>query len=263
VAANSGSTDFINWSFGPNFEILEGLNVYANYQEGTSIDPYQAGPIGGEDNFSENEMWEVGIKTSLLDGKLFATLAYYEWEQTSFDALQGFAESLEGEGLEFEFTWLATENLTFIGSYTNQKVYSNAGGYFQALPQGEEDWALNGGILNAAFVPREEGLEYPGSPQTVIKLFAIYEFDNGFYVSGGPIWQEEFDLSLDGNIELPDALVWNLNLGYKGDKWEAGLSIENLTNEDYFLGADPTFAANTLVTKAPETTYTFSVKYKF
>jgi outer membrane receptor protein involved in Fe transport len=88
-------------------------------------------------------------------------------------------------------------------------------------------------------------------------------FGNGFTVTGGPTWQEEFYLSFDRTIELPDALIWSLGIGYETEKWEVGLTIDNLTNEDYYLGADPTFGANTLVTKAAETTYLFSVKYKF
>jgi iron complex outermembrane receptor protein len=267
AASESGDTDFFNFSFGPNFEVLEGLNLYGNFQKGTSLEPLQAGPVVGEASFSENEMWEIGVKSSLLDGKLFATLAYYEWEQESFSSRENASFSLEGEGIELEATWLVTENFTLIGSYTWQEVRRlNPLGTVAGV-RDEEAYALGAGtfpFVTGGIPAANPDLVYPGSPQTVIKLFGLYEFDNGFYISGGPIWQEEFPLSFNhDNIELPNALIWNLNFGYKGDKWEAGLSIENLSNEDYFIGSDPDFAANTLVTKAPETTYNFSVKYKF
>jgi len=97
----------------------------------------------------------------------------------------------------------------------------------------------------------------------VIKLFAIYDFQNGFEVSGGPVWQESFYLNIDNTIKLPSALIWNFNLSYKTESWEFRASIDNAFEEEYFLGADPIFGANTLVSKAEPTTYSFSVKYKF
>ena len=38
--------------------------------------------------------------------------------------------------------------------------------------------------------------------------------------------------------------------------------VENLTDEEYFIGAAPIFAANTLVTKAPEKTFVFTFRYE-
>jgi len=274
LESGSGDTDYINWSFGINYELMEDtLFLYASALAGTSLDPTQGGAIFGEANFAENEMWEVGIKGSFLDNRLFATLSYYEWEQSNFDTRSGRSEALEAEGVEFEATWLVTDNLTLIGSYTWQETRRVDPLGFRTAPMTEQDWALYGGALSsgnffgapsAAGVPANNtDLVYPGVPQQTIKLFGIYDFGNGFTVSGGPTWQEEFYLSFDRTIELPDALIWSLGIAYETEKWELSLTVDNLTNEDYYLGADPTFGANTLVTKAPETTYLVSVKYKF
>ncbi|MEM1222994.1 MAG: TonB-dependent receptor plug domain-containing protein [Verrucomicrobiota bacterium] len=273
VAAESGDTDYVNWSFGANFEIIDGVFLYGTIQEGTSLDPVQGGAIFGEQNFAENEMWEVGVKTSLFEGRLFASLAYYEWEQSQFNQRSGASEALEAEGVEVEATWLVTDRLTLIASYTWQEVRRIDPLGFRTAPMTEQDWALFGGALSSGnypgapfapgIPPANPDLEYPGAPQTVVKLFGIFDLGHGFTISGGPVWQEEFWLSFDRNIELPDALIWNANIEYENEKWKVGLSVENLTDEEYFIGADPTFGANTLVTKAPETTYIFSLKYKF
>ena len=273
LSGESGDTDYINWSFGPNIEIYENLFLYGSVQQGNSMSPTQGGAIFGDQNFSENEMWEVGLKGGFFNGALFASIAYYDWEQSQFDTRSGRAEELEGEGVEVEFTWLATEKLTLIGSYTWQEVKRVAPPGFRTMPApagvSEDEYiALNAGTLltgvggfgntgsNTDFV-------YPGSPQAVIKLFAIYDFQNGFEVSGGPVWQESFYLNIDNTIKLPSALIWNFNLSYKTESWEFRASIDNAFEEEYFLGADPIFGANTLVSKAEPTTYSFSVKYKF
>lgn len=273
LEAESGDTDYINWSFGPNFEVVDGVFLYGNIQAGTSLDPTQGGAIFGEQNFAENEMWEIGVKASLIEDRLFASLAYYDWEQSQFNTRAGASEELEGEGVEVEFTWLATDKFTLIGSYTWQEVRRVAPPGFRTMPapvgvDEDEYIALNAGTLllgDFGFGNTRGNTDYvyPGAPQTVIKFFGIYEFDNGFSISGGPVWRDEFYHNIDNTLEIPDSLVWNLNLAYETEKWAFGLSIDNLTNEDYFLGADPIFGANTLVTKAPETTYIFSAKYKF
>lgn len=266
--ADSGDTDYVNWSLGLNFELIDDVFLYANYQEGTSVNGGTAGVISGEDNFAENELWEVGVKASFFEGSLFTSLAYYEWEQGSFDTRTDTANSLEGEGVEAEVTWLVTDHLTLIGSYTWQEVRRiEPLSTYRSAPAGEEEWALGAGTLytsGAVGIPEENtDLVYPGSPQQVIKLFGIYDFHNGFQVNGGVTWQEEFYTSFDHNIELPEAYIWSLGAKYTTEKWEVAFGIDNLTNEDYFYASDPTFAANTLVTKAPERTYTLSFKYMF
>ena len=273
----SADTDYLNRSIGLNFEVIDGVFVYGNYQKGTSVDPLQGGPIAGEGNFAENMLWEVGVKTSVFDGSVFASIAYYEWEQSTFDGRSGSSEALNGEGIEVEATWLVTDNLTMIASYTWQEVTRDDPLGFRTIPFSEQDWALYGGVLNSNFSPgsfdgraRDFGtppnntdLVYAGTPQQVIKFFVIYDFMNGFKVSGGATWQEEFYQNFDQTIENPDALIWSLNASYATESWEIAASVENLTDEEYFLGSDPTFAANTLSTKAPERTFAVSFKYKF
>ncbi|MGZ0657156.1 TonB-dependent siderophore receptor [Coraliomargarita sp. W4R53] len=262
----SGDTDFLNWSLGVNFELIDDVFLYANYQEGTSVNPSQSGVITSSANFAENNLWEVGIKASFFEGSLFTSLAYYEWEQSSFNSRESTSNQLEGEGVEAEITWLVTDHLTLIGSYTWQEVRRQEELGYRTGPASEKDWALNGGVLNIGGDPipaANTDLVYPGTPQQVVKLFGIYDFHNGFQVNGGVTWQEEFYSSFDHNIELPSALISSLGAKYTTEKWEVAFGIDNLTNEDYFYGSDPTFAANTLVTKAPERTYTLSFKYMF
>jgi iron complex outermembrane receptor protein len=265
-AENSGDTDYFNWSIGLNFELIDDVFLYANYQEGTSVNPSQAGVITSSENFNENNLWEVGVKASFFDGALFSSLAYYEWEQSSFSSREATSNELVGEGFEAELTWLVTDHLTLIGSYTWQEVRRKAGLTWRSSPASEEDWALNAGAFYSivdAYPDDNTDLVYPGTPQQVVKLFGIYDFHNGFQVNGGVTWQEEFYTSFDHNIELPAALISSLGAKYTTEKWEVAFNIDNLTNEDYYYGSDPTFAANTLVTKAPERTYTVSFKYMF
>jgi len=277
LEAESGDTDYFNWSFGPNIRLAGEVYLYGSYQEGTSSDPTQGGAIFGEQNFAENEMWEAGLKGSFLEGKLYGSVSVYEWEQSQFNTREGASEALEAEGLEVELTWQIMENLTVISSYTDLEVTRVDPLGFRTIPMSEQDWALYAGELTSNFstgsfdgrvrdfgVPTNNpDLVYPGQPQKTFKLFGLYDFNNGFSTSLSMEWQEEFWLDFDRTKELPDAIILNASVRYRTDRWEAVFGVDNLTDEEYFLGSDPIFAANTLVTKAPERTLVGAFKVRF
>ena len=57
---------------------------------------------------------------------------------------------------------------------------------------------------------------------------------------------------MDRFILVPSSVVVNSNIWYDAKSWKAMLSLENLFEENYYIGADPIFAANTALTKAPD-----------
>lgn len=145
---------------------------------------------------------------------------------------------------------------------------------FRAVPQSQPDRALNGGVPNDPFdviggpgpfgnPANNPDRVYPGTPQTQAKLFAIYTFDNGFGLSGGPVWSDSYWHSYDRTIKLPSTIVVNTSVFFKRPTWDLTLPVDNRTNEDYFSGADPIFSAGTIITKAPESNYKVSYTYKF
>ncbi|MCZ6672723.1 MAG: hypothetical protein O7C75_07265, partial [Verrucomicrobia bacterium] len=266
LASGSGHKTITSISLNPVIKLDENFSLYGAAQVGTSMDPTQGGPIFGEDNFAEAKLYEIGLKGSFAENSLYFSGAVYRWEQNRFNTRDARSEPLEAEGLEFEMTWKPVEPLTLIVSFDNLQVKRNSSLGFRSLVMTEQDWALSGGILNAAGgvnPPSNPNLIYPGFPERNLKLFAIYQLENGLGFAGGPIWQDAFWLNFDRTIRLPSSTVWNFNCFYKTDSWETMLSIENAFDEDYFLGSEPVFGANTLVTKAPDVEGTLTVTIFF
>lgn len=262
----SGGKTLVNASFSPVYRLTDGLNLYGAYQIGTALDATGGGAISGADNFARAELLEAGIKMSGLEGQLFATLAVYQWEQSRFNVRDVSAEPLRGRGVETELSWRASPGLTIVGAYTLQEVRRLTPLGFRTDVLGEEGFALQGGILNPGGPEVPGGnprLVYPGSPAQVLQLMAVYQWENGLGMAGGPIYQDSFWLNFDRTIKLPPALIWNMNLFYRQPRYEVMLAIENLTSEDYFLGADPVFAANTLVTKAAPVSARLTFSYRW
>jgi iron complex outermembrane recepter protein len=276
---DKGDMWYYSASFSPVYRITDNWNAYVMAQYGTSIEPLQGGPILGENALSTNRLYEIGTKVSLLENRLFASLAGYTWRQSTFNTGAGGDSilQLEGEGVELEVTFLATDRLTLIGSANQQITELKAPLGFRVAPASEEDFALFGGELQTPFSQAQGGfdpallgppannpdLRVGAAPDTQLKLFAVYELENGFGLSGGGIWSDSYWASYDRQVKLPSSLVFDASIFYRQPNYEIRLYVENLTSEDYFFGADPTFAAAGIITKAPERTFKISYAYNF
>ncbi|MCB1122157.1 MAG: hypothetical protein KJT03_11450, partial [Verrucomicrobiae bacterium] len=277
IAQNMTETDdtFLNYSINPTLKLSDMVSIYAAYQEATTYAPLQGGAVLGDGNFGDSELKEIGMKVSALDGKLYASAAYYEWEQIAFNDRTNVSDPYESEGIEFEVTFALTENTTIIGSYGERETRRTSPLGFRSMPwnladpTGAQDaeigLALEGGSLLhqftdafGGFTPeggspsRNPDLIMPGTPEMTAKLFISTSFENGWGFSAGGVYSDSFYASMDRFIVIPSSVVINSNIWYKADKWKAMLSLENLTGEDYFIGADPIFAANTALSKAPD-----------
>ncbi len=277
----SGSEDGFSFALNPTLKLSDRASLYFVYQDASTYVPTDGGAFLGESNLGEGQLREGGLKLSLLDNKLFATLAYYEWEQVGFNDRSGVREPYESEGFELEVTWQPTPDLTLIGAFTDRQTYRKFEGEidFRTLPWGTADptgandpergLAVASGSLYAAGggdVPEANPLgRVPGSPETTVKLHAIAENVgiDGLGLAGGLEWRDAYWHNFDRTIRLPEATLLRANIFYDAENWRLLFGVENLTNEDYFAGAEPFFAANTLLTKAPERTYRVSATLRF
>jgi iron complex outermembrane receptor protein len=283
-----GRTAYTSVSLNPVFKLTQDFSLYAALQESTTFHPTQGGAVIGKQNFGEGELVETGAKWSLFDDRLFVTAAWYQWEQTAFSDRAGITAPYRSRGFELEATWQLTDAVTVIASYSDRETRRLAPLEFRTMPfslvdptgQGNDEIGValeSGALLNQfsdAFggfsveggVPtNNERLVVPGAPEQSVKLFAVWEVGGGFTLSGGAVYRGAFWHNFDHTLRHDDAVVVNANVGYQtpSGRWEILLSVENLTDTDYFLGAEPDFGANTLVTKAPGVEGSLTVKMAF
>ncbi len=276
AVTGSDAKAFFNAAISPTLQFGGATTLYATAQHGTSIDPTQGGAIFGKDNFTKNELLETGVKTSALSGRLFASFAAFHWRQEQYSTLANLTEPLAGRGVEWEATYAPTPEFSLVASAGWQRVTREKPLGSRSLPLTDEQWALFGGVLNTPFagtVAPAPGdsfgtpnanphLAYPGSPETQLKLLAIARH-GPWTLAGGPVWSAAYWHNFDHTLRIPSSLVWNATLAYHTRRWALSLAVDNLTNENYFLGAEPVFGANTLITKAPPRTARLTATWKF
>lgn len=265
-----GDEEYQSYSLNPVIKITRWWSVYGALQEGIALQPNQTGGVTDERNFIDAPFREIGTKFSLFENKLFLSLSTYRFEKTVFsNTIIGSSESAyESKGYEFEATYRPVERFTIIGSFGDQKSKYKNGFPFTTVPMTEEQVALNSGAIQYDVINPEDvryannpDAERAGYPQFTANLFMIYEFENGFGVGAGPQYKSSFYNDNEHTIKLPDALIWNANVFYRGKTWEAFLRLNNITSEEYFIGSS--FAPTMIVTKAEPFNWEVSVKYKF
>lgn len=241
-------------------------SLYTSYQRGTSLQPGQGGTVNSKSNFAAAELKELGAKFSLRDGRLFAGLAGYTWENARFNDRENRAERLRGRGVELELTWAPTRIFNVIASAGSQRVFRLDPLGFRARFASAERIALESGSFDAGVTPTpvmNQQLIYPGSPETQVKLDVAWQVTRAWGCSVGTVWSHAFFHNFERTLVLPESLVWRSSVHWRRGPFTARLGIDNLTNEAYFLGADPLFAHNNLVTKAPGRSGKLTVTWDF
>ena len=241
-------------------------SLYATYQQGTALQPGQGGTVNSKSNFSSAWLKEVGAKGSLLENRLFASLAGYEWQSASFNDRENRAERLRGRGAELEVTWVLTPRLNLIASAGSQRVFRLDPLGFRARYGTAERIALESGSFDAGVTPapaRNPQLVYPGTPETQAKLDIAWQPTPAWGGSLGAVWSHSFYHNFERTLVLPESLVWRASVHWRHGPFTVRLSGENIFNARYFLGADPNFSHNDLVTLAPPATGKLTVTWSF
>ena len=251
----------------PHYRLFPGVHLYGALQFGKALAPGDGGAVSGEDSFTDAELAEAGIKVNLLDGRLYSSLAAYHWDQATFSTRDAAARPLRARGVEWEMTFSPSEALTLIGAATAQRVYLRSDTLgFGALPQDEEEWALNGGIVNAAdgrTAPRNPEGVFAGVPEVSAHLYLVLDLPGGFHLSGGPVWRDGYFHDMERALRIPGYTLWNAQFGYEAESWWVRLHIDNLLDRDYWIGQEPVFSAGTLILQGPARSVHFSAGFRF
>lgn len=261
-----GGKTYFNYAISPSFQPTANTTVYYTYQDGTAFQGfYVSGSVDrGDTNFQEASLHELGIRNVGMDGRYYVGLSYFYQDLVNFDQRGGAAVPQRGSGIELESSFKVNEKLTLTGNLSYQEHYYRSatipGGFVPLTP---EEYTRFAGIFYADFGgrPNPGGTRY-GIPEWTASLLAVYDFGNGFGISGGPNYVDSMYGNPDKTLTLPSYTLWNANIYYRSDIWEVTLAAKNLTEEDYFHPFDA-FAANAIILKGLPTTAELRFTFNF
>jgi iron complex outermembrane receptor protein len=225
------------------YQPIKPVSLYFSYA--TSFVPQAFGFSATGETFDpeRGRQFELGIKADLIPDRLSATLAGYEITKknvlvtdpndNNFSIQTGEQKS---RGIEFNLVGEPTKGWNIALSYA----------YTDAFVSRDTDRKLIGDQL-------------VGVPAHQFGLWNSYEFYKGplkgFGVGLGLYYSSKAEAALPNTFLLPSYFRADASVFYKRDNWELQLSVNNLTNTQYYLGPG-------VVPQAPLTVLgSFSIKF--
>lgn len=214
---------------GLTYTLNPNINLYSTYVKG--YNPQTASVIanpnaGGPFDPLENNMIEVGGKSSWFNDNLFVTLALYKIEQkntlyTAGDAvnpdLMRAVGKEDSKGIEVDVT----------GNILPQWSISAA-------------YSYNESHITDSPIAEEVGRQKPNTPNNQGNLWTRYNFTNGtlkdFGIALGANYVTTRTMSQTNTQTLPGYTVMNGALYYTINKFKLQLNANNLANKTYWVG---------------------------
>jgi iron complex outermembrane recepter protein len=187
-------------SFSPNTEVTA---------SGTVLEP------------KRGKGYEIGVKSDLLDGKLFATLAYFDISKTNVpvaDPANPLFSIASGEqrsqGIEFDLSGEPAPGLKLVASYA----------YTDAKVSADSD-------------PTLVGKKLFGVPEHAASLWATYELQQGqmkgLGFGAGLNFKGDRQGDLENTYRLGSYLTADAAIFYKRDDWRFALNFKNIGDAKY------------------------------
>lgn len=244
--------------FNPKLELLYRQNdesiYYARAAEGFRVGSVQQfinptfcaqeladlGIDGVPTTIEGDSLWnyEIGTKQTLFGGSTTANLSVYQmdWKDAR---TQTFLNC--GWIVEFSLVDIVSRGVEL-------EVVSQLSDYLDlSLAAGYNDSEVDGNLAPSAPPIASDGDRAPFAPEWTVNAGMRYQRDNAFR---GLNWYARGDISYVSSqfnelgtdqlerIELPSSTVLNLYSGLKGENWEFGVFVRNVTDERIVMGAD-------------------------
>ncbi len=271
-AAGTESWDDVSPKFAVTYAATDDVNVYGTISKGYKSGGLQTNiesPSFAVTTYDEETLWnyEVGVKADLLDRRLFlgAALFYMDW--TDMQVLSGLTLLDPDTGLPI-----------FLLSTDNAASASSSGFELEFRALLGDRFQVGGGVgyLNAEFDKFPDALIFgqsydlsgtrlPRAPKWTINADAQYDFplsnNRQAFIRAEANYRSETIPIFDSTVKdgfpwrTPDFSVWNLRAGVTSERYQVTGYVENVFDEQYFTGIDPTFGFAGVMIRPAQRTY--------
>lgn len=199
------------------FDINNSFSLFASYSEGLRGQPYKIFATGVTPRPETSRSKEAGIKFD-LDGQLTGQVAYFNIDRSNIAV--GFpstpTSTQRSRGFDADVTWQPTRAWSLLGAYAHtQAKFTNN--------------------VSATVI---DGNRLSGIPKNSARIWAKYAFQQeslrGLSAGIGAYWQSKAFID-DANLYESDSYhTIDAALNYETPRFHVGLTVKNLTNEDYY-----------------------------
>ena len=201
---------------GAVLDITKEFSIFANYSEGLRGQPFTFFAPNVKPVPAESENKEVGLKFD-VNNELTGQFALFHIDRTNVAV--GFPATVTGEqrskGFDTDVTWHPSAAWDLLANY----AYTDA------------EY-----VNSTAEIP--SGNKLVGVPKNTARIWANYKFqqDNlhGLSAGIGANWQSEAYVDVANTFKADSFYTVDATVAYQTPRYNLGLTIKNLTNQDYF-----------------------------
>jgi outer membrane receptor protein involved in Fe transport len=241
ISIQAGKDSNQAFKFAAQYSFNDDKMAYFSFSQGFRLGGRNAERAiisGWAPEFFESDLlnnYEIGLKSEWLDNRLQfnATLFYMDWDDIQMTIVdpccwylraQVNGEGGQNTGGEFDFKWLATDNLQLSANlYFGDPYYTAA--FYDARGRLQMD---KGTAM--PFAPTEKyaiGIDY-----TIPGLFANADLYLRADISYRGGYFSDLSQAIEGGAyDVGSATTSNLQVGLQMETWNATLMVRNLTNE--------------------------------
>jgi len=236
------SAESEGWYFSPTIGATLKLNdqtsVFARSSIGVKPEGHTAfSDIPGTSSFDEETSWEseIGIRYVSADSTVEAELRGYfkridDYQfnasvMNTTDFIISNADRVTALGLELEANWRPVDNLTLSVSAGISEI--------------EFDDYTDVNLVN------HDGNQVPFLPEFTAGLGFRYDFAQGFYLQSSvrSVGTTYYDAANSANFKQGSYEIWDAEIGYEGDGWNAAVFGRNMLDEEYYSFINDAIAA--------------------
>lgn len=242
------------------FEPIEGTTFYltGNYSENTSGATGNGGGYAGltrdgsgnivlrKSDFTQpSELYEAGVKRSMLDNTLFlGASVYHQTRQNKPIASPVATYTYNGVELEANYQ----PNKHFFGTISMGYIDAWVPAQFLGFE------ALNVSPPAAPEVQRNARtsgkVKIQGLPSFQLNTLMSYKWDNGWGLTLNGTFHNKLNNNWAGTLVIPSQFEIDSSIFYGTDTWEARLAILNLTDEENWSPPNGTYGNESIVAEA-------------
>lgn len=231
----SDADDFTQTALSPKFgvvyqPIVDKVSIFANYMNGFSNVAPRIQDDGSTKSFDPEQanQWEAGVKTNLLNGRISATLSYYDITVSNVvrqdpNRVNFFVQDGENysRGIEFSVAASPIDGLNLLAGYS----------------------------YNDSEVTKTDNANYLGrrpesaGPENLFNFWSSYKFNSGSLeglgIGAGLNYASEnkiLNRASTGTFTLPSYTIVNASVFYDTDAFRIDFKIDNLTDKEYYKG---------------------------
>ncbi len=210
----------------------------------------------------KNRLHEVGLKGSVLGGKLFLGAAVYDQRQ-KWNTLDKKERTIKSRGFEIEANYQPNKQLFATVSYSYFDSRQRYAGFL--ADSIIYDKRLGSAVpFTPDFPTIDEEFQQPGMPKHLMNFLVSYRFTPAFSASIGTVITGEIVTSQVGRgtsgfgapvtlsaNKIPWQQTTDVTLSYRWKQWDARLSLMNVTDEENWSAPNPGYGNGSINAELP------------